>query len=151
MCGSVTWFAPWKKKRDRYFNFVIFLKSLVWNCVSWNSIIWRGVSYMTWQKKFCIMKCWNVWWLPIFSFFEMSDHTSPFIVQKGVESWRVSRRGAWTQWSVFTVLGVKGRLSGVAGDMRTKWDHRWHCAYLWGHEKQGDRQVQLHSLKGPEA
>ena len=53
-------------------------------------------------------------------------------------------------------------MSRMAGDMQTKWDHKWHvamfleregwhCAYLRGHEKQGDRQVQLHSLKGPEA
>ena len=46
-------------------------------------------------------------------FFEVSDHTSPFIVQKGMESWRLSRRGAWTQWSVFTVLSVKGQLTGI--------------------------------------
>jgi hypothetical protein len=30
-----------------------------------------------------------------------------------MESWRLSRRGAWTQWSVFTVLSVKGQLIGI--------------------------------------
>jgi hypothetical protein len=53
-------------------------------------------------------------------------------------------------------------MSRMAGDMQTKWDHKWHvavfleregwhCAYLRDHEKQDDHQVQLHSLKGPEA
>jgi hypothetical protein len=86
---------------------------------------------------------------------------------KCMESCRLSRRGAWTQRSVFTDLGVKGRMIGI-WDGLLEWQEmcrlneitddtslcflKWKgdTAYLWGHEKQGDRQVQLHSLKVPE-
>ena len=51
---------------------------------------------------------WNVW-----------SHFSIYS-PKRMESWRLSRRGAWTQWSVFTVLSVTGQLIWI-WDGRLKW------------------------------